>query len=74
MQSFGSVVAEISSLWVNSLQLSIKKYLGIGSSLYTYVALCALFVGSLGAGHPLETCTPFIAWGAESGFPQKCQL
>ena len=30
MQSFGSVVAEISSLWVNSLQLSIKKYLGIG--------------------------------------------
>ena len=30
MQAFGSVVVEISSLWVNPLQRSIKKYLGLG--------------------------------------------
>ncbi|KAB0385160.1 hypothetical protein FD755_000116 [Muntiacus reevesi] len=27
--------------------------------------------GSLGAGHPLETCTLFIAWGAGVRLPQK---
>ena len=79
MQSFGSVVAEISSLWVNSLELSIKKYLGIGksgigSSLYSHIALCALFVGSHGAGHPLETCLLLSLGELESSFPKKYQL
>lgn len=33
-----------------------------------------LFVGFHGAGHPSETLTPFVTWGAGIKYPQKVSV